>query len=172
MQVEPSLQPLTGEVLNGRTSNREDNSRLDVKCKGFWNPSQDAFMDVRVFNPLASSNLSANSNSLFRRQEREKRRAYDQRVREIEHACFTPLVFSVTGGIGPSADIFYRRLAQLMAGVKQIPYAKAITWIRCRLRFSLLRSAITAIRASRPRKVFAELGSDAILAITAEAQLT
>ena len=35
VETEPTLQPLTGEVLNGCTANREDESRLDVKCKGF-----------------------------------------------------------------------------------------------------------------------------------------
>jgi hypothetical protein len=43
-------QPLTGKVLTGQTSNRADNSRLNIKCYGFWNTSQDAFMDVRVYN--------------------------------------------------------------------------------------------------------------------------
>ena len=169
VETEPSLQPLTGEALSGRSSNQEDNSRLDIKCTGFWNPSQDAFLDVRVFNPLASSNLSVSSEILFRRNEREKRRAYDQRVCEIEHACFTPLVFSVTGGIGPSADIFYKRLAHLIANAKGLTYAKVISWIRCCLRFSLLRSAITAIRGTRPRKLISD--TDNIILSSSEARL-
>ena len=45
----------------------------------------------------------------------EKRRAYMINVfAEIEHASFTPLVFSVTGGSGPAATIFYKRLANLI----------------------------------------------------------
>ena len=31
----------------------------------------------------------------------KKRRAYDERVRKVEHGCFTPLVFSTAGGLGP-----------------------------------------------------------------------
>ena len=32
--------------------------------------------------------------------EREKRRQYEQRVGEVEHGHFTPLVFTATGGMG------------------------------------------------------------------------
>ena len=53
VETEPPLQPLTGETLHRKTSNQEDNSRLDVKCHGFWYPSQDALFDVRGFQPLS-----------------------------------------------------------------------------------------------------------------------
>jgi len=33
----------------------------------------------------------------------EKKRMYEERVREVEHGTFTPLVFSCTGGTGPMA---------------------------------------------------------------------
>ena len=56
VEIEPSLQPLAGEVLRGRGANMEDAARVDVKCTGFWIALQDAFLDVRVFNPLASCN--------------------------------------------------------------------------------------------------------------------
>ena len=107
VECEPVLQPLSGEVLNGRSSNIQDESRLDIKCKGIWNNAQDTFFDVRVFNPLALSNKSLPLQSLFKRNEMEKRRTYEQRVREIEHASFTPLIFSATGGMGPMATILY-----------------------------------------------------------------
>ena len=34
--VEPTLQPLSGEQLLGRTSNKEDNARSDIAAYGFW----------------------------------------------------------------------------------------------------------------------------------------
>ena len=39
----------------------------------------------------------------FRKHEMEKKRAYEQRVREIEHASFTPLVLSASGGLAKEA---------------------------------------------------------------------
>ena len=35
--------------------------------------------------------------------EQEKRRAYDERVKEVEKACFSPVVFSASSGMGSSA---------------------------------------------------------------------
>ena len=149
VEIEPILQPLTGEVMTERSANIEENSRLDVKCTGFWNPQQDAFLDVRVFNPLASRNRNKPMSAAYTTHEREKRREYDRRVREIEHGTFTPIVLAATGGMGPAATIFFRRLAEKIAQKQSQPYSQVMAWIRRRMSFSLLRSAIVAIRGSR-----------------------
>ena len=149
VEIEPALQPLDDEIMSNRTAITSDNSRLDIKCKGFWTDNQDAFFDVRVFNPLAPSNRSRSLANLYRSQEKEKRRAYEQRVREIEMGSFTPLVMSATGGLAPTAAIFYKRLASLIALKRDQPYPVIMSLIRTRLAFSLLRSSILAIRGSR-----------------------
>ncbi len=84
-----------------------------------------------------------------RRNEREKRRAHDERIREVEHGSFSPLVFSIAGGMGASANVVYKRIASLIADKHGKPYSKTINWLRCRLSFSLLRSAIMCLRGSR-----------------------
>ena len=84
--IEPDLQPLTGEMLSHRTSNCEEGACLDVSAHGFWGDRHDrAFFDVRMFNPLASSNCRSSLNATYRRHETTKKRSYEQRVREIEH---------------------------------------------------------------------------------------
>ena len=69
VETEPVLQPLTGEVLRGRSANTEDDARTDVKCRGFWNAHQDVFLDVWVLThlrraiavtPLSSSTSNMN----------------------------------------------------------------------------------------------------------------
>ena len=148
--IEPHLQPLSGEVLTLRSANTDDNSRLDVAANGFWGGRfERAFFDVRVFNPCARSNRQATLQATYRRHEQEKKRQYDQRIREIEHATFTPLVLSVTGGMGRSATTFYKRLAAMIGEKKDTSYSRTISWIRCRLSFSLLRATIMAIRGAR-----------------------
>ena len=147
-ETEPALQPLSSEMMHGLSANIQDDSRVD-RCRGFWNPQQNAFFDVRVFNPLASSNQTPALSTVFMRHEREKRRAYDERIREVEHGSFTTLVFSVSGGMGPSTTTAYKRLAALLAEKRGQRYSLVMTWLRCRLSFSLLRSSITAIRGSR-----------------------
>ena len=92
--IEPELQPLTGERFHFRSANVEDGARLDVRAESFWGPDrQSAFFDVRVFNLLAPTYQNLSLASSYRRNE-QKRRAYDQRVCEVEHGSFSPLVFS------------------------------------------------------------------------------
>ena len=96
--IEPGLQPVTEEPLRHRTANREDGARLDVVVESFWGRDrQRAFFDVRVFNPFAPTYLNTSLPQCYHRHEQEKRRAYEERVREIERGSFSPLVFSTTG---------------------------------------------------------------------------
>ena len=108
-----------------------------------------AFFDVRVFNPSASSNQQGSLQSIYRRHEQEKKRQYDQRVREIENSTFTPLVMSCTGGMGKAATTFYERLASMISEKREVPYSTMLTWIRCRQSFALLRASIMSIRGAR-----------------------
>ena len=103
---------------------------------------------VRVFNPLAPKNCHLTLASCYIRHEREKRNT-SIRVREIEHGTFTPLVFSAAGGMGNAATIMFRRLASFLATKCSQPYSRTMGWIRCKLNFSLFRSAITCIRGAR-----------------------
>ena len=110
--------------------------------------------DVRVFNPHAPSNRNSNLASCYRRHERLKKNSYEQRIRDIEHASFTPLIFSATGGLGNEAKTFYKRLASLLASKWDNSYSSTMAWLRCRLTFSLLRSSIRCIRGARSHSGF------------------
>ena len=94
--TEPPLQPLTGETPTAHSANTDDNARLDIRARGFWNNSQDAFFDVRFFYPNAPSNRSTDA---FRRHELAKKREYGQRVRDVECGVFTPLILSTNDGM-------------------------------------------------------------------------
>ena len=118
VEIEPHLQPLFGETFPHQITNLEDNARLDVKALGFWgNERQCAFFDVRVFNPFAPSHANQTIQSTYRKNEKEKRRQYEneKRITNIEHGSVTPLVMSATGGMGPSAGVFYKRLARMIS---------------------------------------------------------
>ena len=150
--VEPHLQPVEGEVFLHKTAITDDNARLDIAANGFWGHKfEKAFFDVRVFNPCAQSNSNAPIQSIYRRHEAEKRRAYEQRILEIEHASFTPIVLSATGGMAKSATVFYRRLAAMLSEKQGTPYSSTINWIRCKLSFALLRMAILSVRGGRSK---------------------
>ena len=86
-----------------------------MRAKGFWNNQQDAFFDVRVFYPFASSYRDSLLASVYRQQEQRKRLEYGKRVRDIERASFTPLVFTTPGGMASEATVFFKRLASILA---------------------------------------------------------
>ncbi len=148
--IEPELQPLSNEILTGASANCQDGARLDIAANGFWGGTfERTYFDVRVFNPHAPSNRHTLLSSCYRKHEQMKKRAYEQRIREVEHASFTPLVLSATGGLANEANTFYKRLASLLASKWDHPYSSALCWLRCRLAFSLMRSAIQSIRGAR-----------------------
>ena len=147
--IEPTLQPITGEALSGASAITENGARLDVAANGFWGGRfERAFFDVRVFNPHAPSNGQPLS-SCYRKHKNIKKRAYERRVREVEHGSFTPLVMSLTGGLGNGATVCYKRLASLLSSKREQPYCSTMALIRCSLSFSLLRSSIQCIRGAR-----------------------
>ena len=91
------LQPVTDEALSGATANLQDGARLDIAVNAFWGGRfERTYLDVEVFNPHAPSNQHTQLSSCYRNHEREKKRAYEQRVREVEHATFTPLVMAAS----------------------------------------------------------------------------
>ena len=74
---------------------------------------------------------------------------YEQRILEIEHGSFTPLVFSTTGGMGKLAQTFYRRLASMLSEKRNTNYSVTLGWLRCQISFSLLRWVIICIRGAQ-----------------------
>ena len=58
--------------------------------------------------------------------EQEKQRAYGERVRRIELATLTPLVFTCTGGAGPAATQCLKRLGSQLADKHQMANSQAM----------------------------------------------
>ena len=70
---------------------------------------------------------------IYEKHEKEQKRHYNDRVMNIEHGTFTPLVFSVNGGIGPECSVFHKHLADKIAAKNGDRYKRVLTWIRCKL---------------------------------------
>ena len=151
VEVEPVLQVLTAETLE-REANTARDARLDIHARGVWERQRSAFFDVRVFHPNADSYRDLSPKQIYRQHENEKKRKYATRVLEIEQGTFTPLVFSTTGGMGEECQRFHRRLAELLASKKGEDYSATISWIRCKVSFAVLRTALLCLRGSRTLK--------------------
>ena len=81
--------------LINATAISDDGARLDIAANGFWGGrSERAFFDVRVFSPHAPSNRQPRVGyarllpTCYRKHENQKKRAYEQRVREVERGSF------------------------------------------------------------------------------------
>ena len=106
-EIEPTLVPLSGEDLSNRTANRSNEARLDVRARGFWERGQQAFFDLRVFDSNACRYLNISLQHCHVINENEQKRAYNERVLQVDHDKFTPLVFSIYGSMGRECHKFY-----------------------------------------------------------------
>ena len=149
MSVEPILHPITGETLEETTANKSEEARLDIAARGFWISGQKAFFDVRVFSPLAGRYRNSKISKACEANEKEKKRQYNQRVLEIEHGSFCPLVFTAMGGMGRECKQFYKRLSELLADSRNEHLSITTNWVRRKVIFALIRSVVLYLRGSR-----------------------
>jgi hypothetical protein len=97
----------------------------------------------------------------LRKHEEEKKREYNDRVMQVEQGTFTPLVFTITGSMGPECLQFHKSLAEKLASKSDERYSDVMNYIRCKLSFMCVRSSLLCLRGSRPiRKNQVESGAD------------
>jgi len=75
--------------------------------------------------------------------ENVKKREYQDRILQVEHWSFTPLVFSSTGGMGPEASMALKKLATSMAEKRQEPLSQVMAVPHCVLSDSSLNRVPT-----------------------------
>ena len=143
------MTPLSGESFDTKTTNTQDNARLDIAARGFWIPGQKAFFDVRVFNPIAKRFSNSTISKACDSNEKEKKRVYNSRILQIQHGSFTPIVFTAMGGMGRETKCFYKRLCELLSEKRDEPLSVTTTWVRRKVVFSLLSSVLLCLRGSR-----------------------
>ena len=78
--------------------------------------------------------------------EKAKKREYNQRILEIEHGTFSPLVFSCYGGMAKECSAFFKRLALMIAERREEKFSDVSEFIRTKISFSLIRMAISFSR--------------------------
>ena len=81
----------------------------------------------------------------FSINENENKRHYNTRIMEVDQGSFTPLIFTVAGGIGGEGRVFYSGLATLLSLKNGIEKSKVTSWIRSKVNFALLRSRLKLV---------------------------
>ena len=149
--TEPALLPTNANDFGSR-ANTADEARLDISARGMNSTFERTFYDIRVSHAFAATNVTIPLGELYKKNELEKINFYGDRVREVEKGSFVPLVFLTSGGMGPCCKITIQKLAQKIADKRQEKYADIMGFIRTKLRFSLLRSTLIAIRGERGKR--------------------
>ena len=145
VSTEPPIQPLSGESLSLRTANQDVCARLDIKASGFWGSWFEPtflMLEYLTLMPLQTVVIPIASMKL--------RSAVSMR-RECERWNMVILVllfFQLLEAWVPP-PLAYKRLAFLLSCKWKSPYCRVMSWLRCRLGFSLLHSAIMCIRQWR-----------------------
>ena len=146
VETEPELQPVTGEIIEGLSGN---DSRPDIRARTLWRVGQNACSDVRMTNTHSPSQIHLRTESVLKKHEQDKKRYYNRRITNIEHSTFTPLVFSVSGGMGKECSMFHKHAAERLEIKTGERYEKIISPIRCKLSFLILKLALMCVRGSR-----------------------
>ena len=118
-ETEPNLKKIDNEGLNGLT---RDDARPDIRACGGWRQGQDDFFDIRL--PVSA---------ILIKKEKERKRAYNCIIMNVEHGNFTPMDFSLTGGEGPETSMFHRRITQKKANKTEGKYEQVQILIRYKL---------------------------------------
>lgn len=147
--TEPLLLPLSGETFSAATTNTSNEARADIRVSGFWSRGEDAFFDVRVFHPDASSYRDRCLEDMLKLHEDRKTLEYGERITNVDHGSFTPLVFTTDGCSATHCLRFLKSLCSRLATHDNRPYSQLMAFVRGRLSFALLRSAIMCLRGSR-----------------------
>ena len=152
VETEPALQPLHGEVFKYKSANKQDDARSDIKCLGFWSKMRQAFFDVKVVSPLARSYCELPVSDVLLMAEKAKSREYRERILFVEHGDFNPLVFTISGALGPQSSMVLKRLAEKISERQSLQRSAVAGWLRCRLSFALLRATLLCVRGRRKNK--------------------
>ena len=78
-----------------------------------------------------------------------KKKAYNERVIQVEHGSFTPIVLSAMGGFGVETSRFVKRLIEKVADKKDMETSVVANYLRTKISFELIRSQVACIRGSR-----------------------
>ena len=152
VESEPPLQKLSGEGFEFKSANKENDARSDIKVTGFWRAMRQAYFDVKVVSPFARSYAHLTQASIMKTAEKAKMREYKERIRDVEHADFNPLVFTTMGAMAPQCQIVVKKLAEKLSEKQGTNRSVVTGWLRVRLSFALLRTSLQCIRGTRRKK--------------------
>ena len=111
VNIEPTLEPLSGKQFQCRFANVEDGAGLDISAESFWGWDRRlAYFDIKVFNPFTSTYASFPLAQCYRQAELDKQRKYDERIYEVERGTFLLWFFPLPVAWVPQLQLFTNEL--------------------------------------------------------------
>ena len=101
---------------------------------------------------FAKSHKRHTLEAVFKQNETIKKTAYNDRVIQVEHGSFTPIVLSSFGGYGRETSRFVSKLIEKMSEKKDLERSVVANYLRSKVSFELIRSQVACIRGSRGLK--------------------
>lgn len=151
IELEPPLEPLSGEAFVYKSAKKEDEARSDVRVRGFWGNYRNAFFEFRVFYPHAQSYKSTKPEALYKQIARTRRREYGERVLQVEDGDFTPMILSSSGGMGEEMSMALKHVGKKVAEEQNLVYSRVAGYLHAMFCFEMMRSALICLRGSRSR---------------------
>ena len=137
-KIEPKLRRLSGEELQGRTSSNSNEARVDIRTRSLWERGQQTFFYLRVSDPNVCRYCNK-PQQCHVMNEQEKKRAYNERILQIDHGTLTSLMFSINDSIGREYQKFYSRLSQMISKKRDLLPSISSNWIGTKVCFGLLK---------------------------------
>ncbi len=126
-----------------------DGARADIRARGFWYVSQDEyFFAVRVFYPNIPSNRSTEPTLDYRKHGVSKETRIWTKNQGSRAWCMYPSCALLNWWYGEGSFNLLQATSRYDRTQRQTPYHSVMGWLRCRLSFASLRSAIMRIRGS------------------------
>ena len=89
-----------------------------------------------MFNPSAKRYANQEFRKSYEVNEKEKKKQCNERILQVEHRTFTPLVISATGGIGHENRKFYARPSEMISEKRKENYTIIASWLRRKISFA------------------------------------
>ena len=86
-----------------------------------------------MFSLFAKSYRDIPLMKCYKRCEQQKKRAYEECIRKVEHGSFTPLIISTQSSMSKETTTMYKCLASLLSSKRSELYSRAFNWIDARL---------------------------------------
>jgi len=106
--------------------------------------SRPTFFDTRIVDTGASSNALSNVETIHAANERSKRKKYEDRIHQVEHGDFCPLVFSIYGGLAPATQkalsIFVAKKLEFEPEVSPALFGRELHVARAKLQMAVFRA--------------------------------